>query len=94
MQTYSINFDCYEVTEPDGGGIQSNHVAFFSSKKEAEEFVKNCDASWPKYVRQKTITHNYIVLDRVEEFTFLKQEQLKQRALAKLTKEEIEALGL
>lgn len=94
MKTYDLNFTCFEVTEPDGGGMQSNHVAYFSSRTEAEQFVKNSDRGWPKYIREKTINHNYIVLDRTEEFDQLKRENLKQRALSKLSKEEISALGL
>ena len=94
MNTHTINFTCFEVTEPDGGGMKSNHVAYFSSRTEAEQFIKNSDRGWPKYVNEKTITHNYIVLDCVDEFNFVTQERLKQRALSKLTKEEISALGL
>lgn len=94
MKTYDLNFTCFEVTEPDGGGMQSNHVAYFSSRTEAEQFVKNSDRGWPKYIREKTINHNYIVLDRAEEFGQLKRENLKQCALSKLSKEEISALGL
>jgi hypothetical protein len=68
MKTYEINVSCYEVTEPDGGGINSNHIAYFSSASVARQYVDMTNKGWPKDIRQKNITHKYIILDSVSEF--------------------------
>jgi ribosomal protein L14E/L6E/L27E len=49
---------------------------------------------WPKDIRQKNITHKYIILDSVEEVEELKNENLRKSALSKLSPDEIKALGL
>lgn len=94
MKTYEINFTCFEVTEPDGGGINSNHIAYFSSRYEAEKYVKIVGNGWPKNIREKTVSHRYTVLDTVEEKSNYDMELVKQQALRKLTQKEKQALGL
>lgn len=94
MKTYEINFTCFEVTEPVAGGMQSNHIAYFSSKNEAEKYVKISSNGWPKDIREKTVSQRYTVLDTVEEKSNYDMEIVKQQALGKLTQKEKQALGL
>lgn len=94
MQTHQLEFTCYEVTEPDGGGIESNHVAYFSSETVAKQYAEQAGKSWPKNVKKRYVQHKYIILDRVEEVEILKVENLRSSALAKLTPDERKALGL
>lgn len=94
MKIYEIDFDCFEVTEPDGGGIKSNHIAYFTSNSVAEEFVKKTDKGWPKDIKESKIKQRFVVLESLEDYDNLKQDSLRQSALSKLTPEEIKALGL
>jgi hypothetical protein len=95
MKIYEIEkFKCYEVSEPDGGGYHHVHIAYFSTKSVAEEYIKSSDKGWPKDVREKCIFHRYIVLDSVEEMDTVRVENLRKSALSKLTPDEIRALGL
>ena len=94
MKTYSIEFECFDVTEPVAGGMKDLHIAYFSSESEAKKYVQMTDKGWPKNIRRKDISHHYIVLDTVEEKEQHDIEMLKIRALAKLTPQEIKALGL
>ena len=94
MKTYSIEFECFEVTEPDGGGMKDLHIVYFSSESEAKKYVQKHNTDWPKNIKRKEISHHYIVLDTVEEKEQHDVEMMKLHALAKLTPDEIKALGL
>lgn len=88
MKQYEI--DCYEVTESDGGGMHSNHVAYVSNKELADKMVaksKNWRSS-NKYTKLITI------FDTMEEVEANSKANLRKSALAKLSSLEKEALGL
>ena len=85
-----FEMDCYEVTETDGGGMRSNHVAFVSSLTLANDMVAKSKGwrSHSKYTKLITI------FDTLEEIESNSKEALRKSALAKLTNLEIQALGL
>ena len=96
MNIHEIQFTCYEVTQPDGVGSCIEHIAYFSSQSVALDYAEAEEkkTSWPKDVRERRISHKYIILDTIEELRDLETEKLKSSALAKLTPLEIKALGL
>jgi FPC/CPF motif-containing protein YcgG len=88
MKQFEI--DCYEVTESDGGGMHSNHVAYVSNKELADKLVSK-SKGWrnaSKYTKLITI------FDTMEEVEANSKANLRKSALAKLTNLEKEALGL
>ena len=89
MKKFEI--DCFEVTQPDGGGMHSDHVAYASTKHVAELLAKQ-NSGWPGYVHEYKKT--FLILDSVEEYKDLVQENKRQKALAKLTDEDKKVLGL
>jgi hypothetical protein len=89
----NIEIDCWEVTEPDGGGISSNHVAYFSDKNVAYQFIADKKTHWiDKEPRrfQKT----FVILDSISELQILAKRSAIAAAKAKLTKEELRLLGI
>lgn len=76
-------------------------AARFSTRAAAVEFVKSKEYSkWCVMGFQSVQDERYIknvklvILDSVKEFKFLQNENLKEIALSKLTREEKEVLGL
>lgn len=88
MKQYEV--DCWEVTEADGGGMHSNHVAYVSTKELAEQMEAKSKGwrSISKYTKLITI------FDTMEEIEANSKANLRKSALAKLTNLEKEALGL
>lgn len=82
--------DCFEVTEADGGGMHSNHVAYVSSKEVANQLVEKSKGWRSASPYKKVIT----VFDTMEELEANSKSNLRKSALAKLTAAEKEALGL
>lgn len=77
----------YEIEKWDGGDRQYPSGICFSNREAAREFLvgNNYDT-----YRE----HKYIVYDSVAEYKENSKEKLKAKALAKLTDEEKEALGI
>lgn len=88
MKQFEI--DCYEVTESDGGGMHSNHVAFVGSKALADEMVAK-SKGWRSHNKYKKLI---TIFDTMEEIDANSKSNLRKSALAKLTNLEKEALGL
>ena len=92
MKEYIVDFEAWEVTEPDfNGGITSVHLAYFSSQIEANKFVNQ--SKWPRYANKITVNKNWVVLDSVSEYESLVTKVKKENALNKLTAEERKLLG-
>ena len=88
MKQFEI--DCYEVTESDGGGMHSNHIAYVSNKELADKLVSK-SKGWrntSKYTKLITI------FDTMEEVEANSKANLRKSALAKLSNLEKEALGI
>ena len=96
---------CFEVmgnTDTTEGRGPMKVVARFSDYDEAVKYVKSkAYAQWcvMGYQNEKTDLNNIreatiCILDTVEELFDMNREELKAKALAKLTKAEREALGL
>ena len=94
MKTYSVKFTAWEVLQPDGAGINDEHLAYFSTSAEAEKYKEQFKDHWPRRVRKVTINKSWIVCDDVEEVDQLKLENKRATALAKLTEDERKLLGL
>lgn len=92
MKEYNVEFEAWEVTEPDAGGMKSVHVAYFSSPLSANEFA-NQNNSWPRYVNKVTVNKRWVILDSVPEYEDYTTKVKKQIALNKLTAEERKLLG-
>lgn len=95
--------ECHEVwghTETTEGRGPMTVAARFSTREQAEAFVKSKEyAKWcvMGYQREDDIRNireaSIVILDSASELDQLNKEKLKERALAKLTKEERAALG-
>ena len=83
MITISVN--CYEVTCPDGAGMREIHVAYFKDKETATKFADS-KKGWPHSVRK--VDKLYLIAESVEDHMKVELETAKQKALAKLTREE------
>lgn len=90
MKTHSVKFTAWEVVQPDGGGMHSEHIAYFSNLYDAQKCVAQSQ-HWPRSYHQVTIDKSWIVCDSIEE---LDQLNTKAAALAKLTANERKLLGL
>jgi hypothetical protein len=88
MKQFEI--DCYEVTEADGGGMHSNHVAYVGNKALAEAMV----AKSPNWRNMSKYTKLITIFDTMEEVEANSKANLRKSALAKLTNLEKEALGI
>lgn len=90
MKTYEI--ECYEVTEPDGGGMHSVHLCYTSTKAVADEIIKSLGTGWPRTTTKytKLIT----VVESLEEYQANTKAALLRSAASKLTAEERALLGL
>ena len=79
----------FELLEADGGGVSDNHLAYVEREEDAKEWV-SLSKGWRRYrPYEKTI----IVHHSLDSLYATQRELAKQRALAKLTKEEREVLG-
>jgi acid phosphatase family membrane protein YuiD len=85
-----FEMDCYEVTEADGGGMHSNHVAFVSTLALATELVNKSKGWRTSHPYKKVIT----IFDTMEEIEANSKANLRKSGLAKLTAAEREALGV
>lgn len=93
MKTYNINFTAYQVTEPDYGGMQSKHVAYFNEYSDAQKCV-DASPAWPRTIKTICISNTWKVYESFEEFDPKVKAERKAEILAKLTQEEQELLGL
>jgi hypothetical protein len=83
-----MNIDGYELLSIKSDGNEE-HVAYVSNLKDAINWVEK--GGWRKYREvKKTIR----IFETEEELEVHMQERLRQRALAKLSFEERQALGL
>lgn len=93
MKKYSVKFTAWEVVQPDGSGMHSEHIAYFSNSYDAQKCVSQ-NKPWPRSYKQVTIDKTWIVCESIEELDQLNLENKKAAALAKLTDEERKLLGL
>ena len=82
--------DCFEVTESDGGGMYSNHVAYVSTRTLADQLVEQSKGWRSATPYKKIIT----IFDTLEEIEANSKANLRKSGLAKLSAAEREALGL
>lgn len=92
MKTHSLQFEAWELSEPDGGGITSIILGYMSSEAEALKW-KYDDYSWPRYIRKVTIVKHYVVYDSLAEYKQGVDKLKLDRVLEKLTPEERKILG-
>lgn len=96
---------CFEVlghTDTTEGRGPMKVIARFSTKEEAEQYVKSKHyAKWCVWgqLNYSNDRNNIkealiIILDNISELDAMAYEQLRQSALAKLSKQEREALGI
>lgn len=85
-------WEVWDNFSEDGRGTGQNRIlACFSSQIEANKFALKRG----NYGQNAQVTHKQaIIIDKIDEYDILKKERIKQTALAKLTKEEKEILGL
>ena len=79
----------FEVVEADGGGMGENHVAYFSNERAATQL----SAQSPGWMRVRPFKQTIVVCESFGEYVIQKNEEVKAKALAKLTAEERAALG-
>lgn len=81
-----IEIDCWEVTE---SYDRDTHVAFFSEENVAKEFSEKSP-----YRSARQYKKTFIICESLEDKANADKETMRQNALAKLTKQERELLGL
>lgn len=94
MIQHKLIIDCWEVSQPDGGGIDNEHVAYFTTEKIADEFIRITGKGWPKYKERIQETISYNICESVAEYADQETIAKREKALAKLTKDEKKLLGL
>lgn len=82
--------DCFEVTESDGGGMYSNHVAYVSTQALADCLVEKSNGWRSARPYKKLIT----IFDTIEEIEKNSKENLRKSGLSKLSAAERDALGI
>lgn len=92
----TIEIDCWEVTEPDGGGVRSNHVAYFSSYASAKAYINGRMSRGDNWIDRepKNFKKTFIILENENEAEEMKKQKAIASAKAKLTKEELRLLGI
>lgn len=80
----------FELLEADGGGIRDNRVALIASEDAAKQWVM-ASSGYRRYVPYK---ETIVVYADLEDLNQGHREKLREQALAKLSKQEREALGL
>lgn len=79
----------FELLETDGDGMHEKRVGIISDKAEAFKWVQESNAyRRMNYIKQAIVVHS--TLDSLKAY---QREELKERALSKLTTEERIALG-
>lgn len=90
MKTIELN--CFEITEPDGGGQYDVHVAYASTKEVADAIIKSLGSSWPRTANKFTKT--FTVVESVEEYKNNTAAALRKSAASKLTAAERKLLKI
>jgi len=80
----------FEVVESVGDGRGETHVAYFNNA-EAAKMLASKSPCWMRVQRFEKV---FDICSTVDEYTTLKTAEVKARALAKLSPEELVALGL
>lgn len=87
-----IIIDCWEVTQPDMGGMCDDHVAFVSSEEVAKDLASKHSYGWPCTYHK--FSKEYVVFESFNETVDYNDEAEREAALAKLTARERKVLGL
>jgi hypothetical protein len=90
MAIITTTVACFEVLCADGDGRGESHVAYFNNEKAAKQLVTQN----PGWMRVQPFEKSFQICSTFSEYVQLKNEEIKVRALAKLNKEEREALGV
>jgi hypothetical protein len=90
MKTYEI--DCWEVTQPDGGGMRSEHLCYASSKKVADEIAASLGKGWPKNAER--YTKLFSIMESVDDYHANTKKALMKSAAEKLTPAERQVFGI
>lgn len=88
----TIEVDCFEITQPDGGGVRDEHICFASTKRVAESIVKHLGPGWPQDIRK--FNKAFTVVESFEEYLDHTMSTKRANAAAKLTKEDRATLGI
>jgi len=81
----------FKLMQPDGGGMRNEEMGIVSTESVAKEWVDS-DGEWPRYYEK---FHQVVrVFDTLEEMASHDKNELRKRALAKLSIEERKLLGL
>lgn len=88
MQTFTISG--FELLEADGAGVHENRVAIMKYETDAKIWATE-SKGWRSY---KPFHAEIKVFESLDELHESQLAKVREKALAKLTKEEREALGL
>lgn len=88
-----ITIDCYEITEPDGGGVRDVHLMYVGDVCTAKHICDTLKAqtNWGK--NYKPFKKTFRIFDSFEDYEQNNVSEAKKRALSKLTAAEKAALG-
>lgn len=84
-----LEFEGFEISEADDGGMHDKHVRFVATKQLAEEICKG-----HVFLSFRPIKQKFVLFESMAEIKDYDLEQLRKNALAKLTPAERTALGL
>lgn len=86
MKTYSLNFEAWELSEVDGGGICSIVNGYMDNEEEAKKWVGA--STWGRSIRKVTVNKHYVVASTLQELDKLKEYNLAMAALERMSKAE------
>lgn len=86
----TVIIEGFEVLSADGDGRGETHMAYFADENSAKQLV----AQSPGWIRMRPYSKTIVVYETFGEYVNAQVEALRAKALAKLTKEEREALGV
>lgn len=86
-----INETWYEVQQPDGGGIDNEVLARFSTESEANKYKDSLGKGWPRYVRVKS--YSIVIYDSCEELLESKSEKKRIQQEISNLQEQLKSLS-
>ncbi len=84
-----IEIECFEVYSSYDRDIR--HVAFFSTETLAKEYIATKKGNYLSYNKVKK---NFTIFESLEDAETFSKEEIKKKALEKLTPQEREVLGV
>jgi hypothetical protein len=90
MKTYEI--ECWELTQPSGDGMRSEHLCYASTEQVANDIAKSIGKGWPKHAERYTKV--FSIMESVDDYKANTRAALLKSAAEKLTPAERALFGI